>query len=58
MLDAAHRPRISEALLRRISERAAPRSVDRSPRDIDAAELSRRLRCAPPANLRRRIYPS
>jgi hypothetical protein len=57
MLDSAHRPRISEALLRQIAERDEQPPVDPSPRDGDAAQLSRRLRSMPPANLRRRLYP-
>jgi hypothetical protein len=55
MIDAAHRPRIAEALLRQIAERGEAR-VEPLPRD--AALLSRRLRRMPQANLRRRLYPS
>jgi hypothetical protein len=58
VLDSAHRPRISEALLRQIAERGERRPVGLAPRNSDAVELSRRLRSMPPANLRRRLYPS
>jgi hypothetical protein len=58
MLDSAHRPRISEALLRQIAERNERRPVAPLPQDSEAARLSRRLRSMPPANLRRRLYPS
>jgi hypothetical protein len=58
MLDTAHRPRISEAVLRRVEKWAERRPFDASPRESDGAQLSRRLRSMPPANLRRRIYPS
>jgi hypothetical protein len=58
MPDTAYSPRISLDLLRRIERLTARPSETRPVPGTGHVELSRRLRSIPPANLRRRIYPS